>query len=274
MDTSIVKDFLSNKSEQSELTKLQNQPALLFENREGRFGNVFLFKKFGVEKTNTIKLSSSITTHYMENNTAAQDHWAIAPISYTMSGLIGEVINTTPIKNPEVRHRDLIDYLKPLGIISPTFDTLTQSAINKQNAIIASLHRYEQIARQVFADITNIPVAKSNQQRIIEMLDSLVVNRQLVSVYTPFGTYDNLAIQDVTITQSDSKYESNLEIKFIEWRNIETKKRKATKEDYAIMAQMQKAQEIQQGIAPQKISELKQIYKYKTMDFWGKSINE
>lgn len=268
---SFIKDFLSDKAEQQELNKYQNQPALLFENKEGKFGNIYLFKKFGSESTNTLKLTSNITTHYMENNVSAQDHWAIAPLSYTLTGLIGEVINTSKIKNQEVTNqRDIIDYLEPLNILSPTFDTLTQSAINKKNAVIASLQRYEKIAKQIFAEINNIPTRIPNQQRVVEMLNTLRLNRQLVSVYTPYGVYEDLAIEDISITQNNSKYESNLEIKFIQWRNIETRLRAANKDDYALMAQFQKAQEEEQGAAAQKkISELKQIYKYKTQDVWG-----
>lgn len=264
-----IKDYLSNTVEQTELDNLQNQPALLFENREGKFGNIYLFKKFGSETTNSISLRSQITTHYMENNVSAQDHWAIAPIGYTLSGLVGEVMHTTKIKNQEVKQRDLIDYLKPLGMISPTFDSLTQSAINEKNAIIASLQRYEKIARKVFAEITNIQTKTTNQQKIIEMLNKLRVNRQLVTVYTPFGVYENLAIEEVTETQNNSKYQSNLEIRFLQWRNIETFTRKANKEDLALIAQMQKAQETEQGTAAQKPSDLKLIYKYKKIDFWG-----
>ena len=249
MNYAKVIDFLSNKTEQEELDKLNNQPALLFENKEGKFGNIYLFKKFGSETTNTLKLSSNITTQYMENNVSAQDHWAIAPASYTLTGLIGEVLYKKKIKNTEVRQRELTDYLKPLRILSPTFDTLTQSAINKTEAIESSLERYGEIAQQIFSDVKNLETRTSNQQKIIEMLETLRDNRQLVSVYTPYGVYENLALEDVSITQNNSKYVSNLEIKFLQWRNIETQTRKATKEDMAKIAQMQKAQEEQQGNA-------------------------
>lgn len=260
-----VSDYI-NKFVQEEI----NSPATLFvkDNENSKFGNIYVFQKFGIAQADTIKLSSQITTHYMEDNVAYQDHWAIAPMTYTMSGLIGEVIFQPPTKWTSFIQDRFVDYLAPLQVLSPTFDNYTQSAINTVQAIEASYRRYEQIAKQLLQSLGKIPTRESNQEYLIKALQTLRDNRQLVSVYTPFGVYDNLAIQDVSANQNNSKYKSNLEIQFLQWRNIKTNYRKATKEEMSDFAQVQKAETEQQGQANTRVSELKD-YKLGNKDFWG-----
>ena len=241
-----ISDFL-NKHLKEDI----NTPATLFikDKDEAKFGNAYIFKKFGLAQADSLKLSSQITTHYMEDNVAYQDHWAIAPLSYTMSGLVGEIVYSTPSQWSSFIQDRFVDYLTPLQILSPTFDSYTQSAINTINAVEASYRRYEQIAKQFFQNLGILPTRQSSQEYLVSALTQLRDNRQLVSVYTPYGVYDNLAIQDISITQNNSKYQSQLEIQFVQWRNITTLTRKATKEEMSNVAQAQKAEVEQQGQA-------------------------
>ena len=247
--------FLDTRETQNNRDKVSMDPAVLFtSNSKNGLGNIYLFEKFGVTTTNTIKFSSQITTHYMEDNSARQDHWAIQPIQYTLSGLIGEVIYTPPKLFTSFVQKYVTDYLKPLGTLSPVFDSYTQSAINTVQAVEASLRRYEQMAVNILNDITkyqNPATRKTNQEIIANKLRELRNARQLVSVYTPYGQYNGLAIQDASLTQNNSKYQSNLEVQFIEWRDVTTQVRDATKEEQAMVIRMMKQQEQQQGNASQ-----------------------
>lgn len=242
-----ISDFINNHYKET-----INAPAMLFVKHDdkSKFGNIYIFQKFGISQADSIKLSSQITTHYMEDNVSAQDHWAIAPMTYTMSGLIGELIYQPPTKWSSFLEERFIDYLKPLSILSPTFDSYTQSAINAVQQIESSYRRYEQISKQIFQSYGQIPTRESNQEYVISALRQLRDNRQLVNVYTPYGTFNGLAIQDILATQNNSKYQSNLEIQFIEWRNAgKNKIREATEEDKASIAKYAKAQVEQQGQA-------------------------
>ena len=208
----------------------------------------------------------------MEDNVSRQDHWAISPITYSMSGLIGEVIYQPPTMWSSYVEQHFTDYLTPLSVLSPTFDNYTQTAINLVKQIEASYRRYEQIAKQFLQNFNSGSITReSNQEYIIKTLQELRDNRQLVNVYTPYGEYDSLAIQDISASQNNSKYQSNLEIQFVEWRNVSTRKREATEEDRAIFAQAQKAEVEQQGQASTRVSELKD-WKLGNKDFWGNPI--
>jgi hypothetical protein len=268
-----ISDFLYDTTDFETVKEVNNNPAILFTNTStSEFGNVYIFEKFGVEKANTIKFSSSITTHYMEDNTARQDHWAINPVTYTLSGLIGEVVFTPPKQYANFVQKNIIDYLAPLSILSPTFDSYTQSAISTVAAIEASVNRYRQIFTQTLNNIQgigNTNIIKRSQSRVIEWLENLRDNRQLVNIWTPYGEYDNMAINDFQGSQNDSKFQSDLEIQFTQWRNVSTATRKATKEEQAYFCACQQAETQEIGTASTKYSDAKAIYKYKTQDFWG-----
>lgn len=281
-----ITQYLTDNSYFNTIQEIENNPAILFTavsptsnklKSASVFEDVYLFKNFGLEKTNTIKASSGITTHYMEDNTAMQDHWAINPITYTASGVIGEVIYSPPVLWSSFVQEKFTDYLTPLNVLSPTFDNYTRSAINTVQAVEASVRRYRQILTQTLNSFQgagiNTNIIKHNQSRVFEWLQILRDNRQLVTVLTPYGRFDNLAINDFGLTQNDSKYQSDIEIQFIQWRNVSSIKRSATEEEQAYFFQCQNTETEQNGTAStENVSELKQIYKYKTKDFWGNPI--
>lgn len=267
-----ITDYLTDKTDFNTIQEVNNNPAILFTNTSiSEFGNVYIFKNFGHSKTSSIKLSSQITTHYMEDNTARQDHWAINPIAYTLSGLIGEVVYTPPTQWANFVQKNIVDYLSPLGVLLPTFDSYTQSAINTVQAVEASVNRYRQIFTQTLSNIQgigNTNVVKRNQSRVIEWLESLRDNRQLVNIWTPFGEYNNMAIVDISGTQNDTKYKSDLEIQFQQWKNITTITRAATEKEKAYLSSCQSAETQELGNASTRVSELKD-FKLGNKDFWG-----
>lgn len=245
-----ISDFLYDTTTQDIIKEVSNDPAILFTNQSsGNFGNVYIFEKFGVDKANTIKYSSSITTHYMEDNTARQDHWAINPVTYTLSGIIGEVIFTPPKNWSNFVQKNVVDYLTPLSMLSPTFDSYTQAAINTVQAVETSLNRYKQIFTQTLNNFNNANIQKQNQKRIIEWLSLLRDNRQLVNIWTPYGEYNDMAIIDFQETQNNTKFQSDIEIQFMQWRNVTINKRKATKEETAYFCACQQAETEEIGTA-------------------------
>ena len=271
-----VYDFLNTRNNETDRTKTALTPAVLFTSdaRNG-LGNIYLFEKFGVTTANTIKFSSQITIHYMENNSAKQDHWAIQPIQYTLSGLIGEVIYTPPKLFTSFVQKYVTDYLTPLRVISPIFDSYTQSAINTVQAVEASLRRYEQMAVNILNNITkfqNPSTRITNQELIAKKLRELRDNRQLVSVYTPYGQYNGLAIQNASLTQNNTKYQSDLEIQFLEWRDVKTETRAATEQEKAMFIRTMKQPEQNLGNASQQ--QVNNSIYYQKAVIEGKSFGE
>lgn len=226
-------------------------PAVLFANAtEGsKFPQMYLFSQFGQANTSSLNLTSQITTHYTEENYHINDHWALEPIKFTLTGLIGELIYR-PAKNWSAKaESSFIDYLKPLGVISPTFDNYTQSAITLTNAVEESFRRYENVAKKALRSIgLSDSVKTPNQEYVISQLEILRNNRQLVSIYTPYGVYEDMALITINANQEGTLFQSSLELQLQNWRTVESKTRNATKEEKAMLAQVQGALATQHGV--------------------------
>ena len=242
---------LSNFGKDKSRDKYDNAPAVLFSEAVSgsKFPQMLLFSQFGQANTSSLSLTSQITTHYTEDNYHINDHWALEPDKFTLTGLIGEIIYR-PSKNwSNKAEKVFIDYLKPLGVISPTFDSYTQSAINITNAVEESYRRYENIAKKALRTIgISESVKSTNQEFVISQLKTLRENRQLVDIHTPYGKYTDMAIVAINANQENSKYQSSLEIQLQKWRSGESKTRSATEEEKSMLAKVQNAVSKQHGV--------------------------
>lgn len=216
-------------------------PAILFTNSSSNnnFGELFLFSNFGISESNSLAINSEITNHYTEENNAINDHWAVQPIQYTLRGLIGEVVYSPPSTFTNIVDTAVGDFLSPIGFLAPSFDTYTTSIINIGQQVEASINRYVDIAKLALNKISGSDTQETNQQYVINTLKSLVLNRQLVSIYTPYGEYYNMAIKTINIRQDKTKYQSNIEVTLQEWRTAESITREATAEEKSLLSQVQ-----------------------------------
>lgn len=195
----------------------------LFSN--GESNQVFLFEKFGVCTQNNLSLKSEITNHYIEENAWVNDHWAISPPQYVLSGLIGELIYTVP--EGWAKKVESIYGVVGLGVLSklcPSLGSYTSSALNIARKAESVVQKYINIAKSAGSKITNFfkrdITSKTNQRRVLDELENLMNNRILVNVSTPYGTYKGLAIISINIRQDQStRFMSDVEITFQKWRN-------------------------------------------------------
>ena len=218
--------------------------ALLFTNAttDNKFGQIYLFSQFGINTGNSFQKKSQITTHYTEENNAINDHWAIEPIQYSLSGLIGEIIYRPSKTWANKVESTIKNYVQPLSVLSPTFDSYTQSVVNLSQAIEESYKRYEQTAKKALRSIgIGENVATCNQKKVAEELNKLVDNRQLIRIYTPYGELSNMAIVSVNINQENSKFQSTLEITLQEWKETASETREATEHEKSELAKIQSA---------------------------------
>ena len=218
-------------------------------------GQVLLFEKFGVCTQNNLSLKSDITNHYVEENYWINDHWAINPPQYTISGLVGELIYTVP--NTWARKVESTFNETGIGllsVISPTLGSYTSSVLNVTRKIQSVVNKYTSIvtknANKVKSFFKKNILTKTNQRRVVDELEMLMNNRVLVSVFTPYGTYTNLAISSINVRQGqETKTVSEIEITFQKWRNVgEFYSDLSNEKQTADIAAAQKAKEQNKGL--------------------------
>ncbi len=244
-------DKLNNWASQTNRDVI-DEPVALFAQVDGsgKFGSIYLFSKFGQYQSCSLTSQSDITDHYTESNYHINDHWALRPEKYTLTGLIGEVIFTPTQGIASGYVQKGKDLLSPLEFLAPTLESYTQSAVNLTKQLEENIVRYENVAKNALKSV-NIAqeVETSNQQYIIQQLRTLRDNRQLVKVFTPYGPMSNMAIESVNVGQQNTKYQSSLEVTLKQWFEVGVQTRTATDEEKAELVKVQQGLLKQQGLA-------------------------
>jgi len=156
---------------------------------------------FDIPESESLQLKAQITDHFVEDNSAMQDHIAISPITLTLTGKIGELV---------MRKSELQSYadsvLTTLSAASFLAPSLSSSAINKlteyrklYNAAERTLEQIQSI-QQLFGDKT----APNKQQDAYKQLSQMFKSRMLFKVDTPWAVLDNMAIESVSFEQDET----------------------------------------------------------------------
>lgn len=195
---------------------------------------------FSIIEEDSLNLQSQVTDNYIENNTSIQDYIAISPAIITLRGYVGEIEFSPPVsftnylvtrKYDTCSSQDQLnnlmnDKLTPISELLPPVDNITQQAKNTAQYVESSFRRYEKIYNQLktFSLKEQKQPTQTVQKYAAEKLKQLWESRALVEVITPYGKYENMAIQSITFTQGNSTTLSNLSItlKQINYATTET----------------------------------------------------
>lgn len=169
----------------------------------------FLFHYNGEE---SVVLESDITDHYVESNKAIQDHIAKKPITYSVTGYIGELNDVLPSVLAPLKLA-----AETLILLAPYTPELTITAIEAYNTAFQAY----QIARNAI----NVGIAayglisgrgtQNKQQSAFTQLEAYYNNNTLFKVQTPWRIYQNMAIKSMKAVQSaETNTISDFEITF------------------------------------------------------------
>lgn len=212
--------------------------ALVFNAKANSLNNDVAYY-FDVITEHSISVENNITDNYLENNTAIQDVIAHAPITITLSGLVGELVYVPSTNNTRflnnvyklINKNSLGDYknnyivtdkLSALGQLYPPVDNLTQLAKNAVVYIEDSIDRYKKIYKNITRKIND----KTRLQQVYKDLQDLRdLNTELI-VVTPFGSFPNMYIQGMNFQQGNENYTGNISItlKELQFASVEVTK--------------------------------------------------
>lgn len=239
---------------------------------------------FDTVNDDTVNYTSQITDNWVENNTSIQDHIAISPVTVTMSGLCGEFVykteqaeldyqselaqanyrNSLPLELANFGEWGTIDDVEgKLTAISAYFPSLSNITQKAQN--IYDLH---QAANKKARRIANILTGQGNNnlssqmnaysglssnarksvlKEVGENLKDAWMNRKSFIVNTPFGDFDNMYIQSITLHQGNELYSGDISITLKQIRFAETITTKADENVLAKYNQIAQAGEESYG---------------------------
>jgi len=182
---------------------------------------------FDIEGETSINLTTEITDHYLEDNSAVQDHIAIRPKKAVLKSYVGELVyreddstdtfvqkavqklTTLFAYRPPIARaaQQAIDFIRNGSISDISLDNITLETINKTT--------------DYWAFVKNLGGGTSRQQQAYMYFKGLMEGKYLVSVQTPFEFMNNMAIESIVAIQGeDSRFISDFSITLKQIRTV------------------------------------------------------
>lgn len=178
---------------------------------------------FDIEGDTTVNLSTEITDHYLEDNSALQDHIAIRPKKLILKSYVGEVV----FRQDENSGTFLQKAVQKLTTVSAALPALSQAA--KQTKALLDSNSFSKLAlndvvsqaADYWSFVKNLASGGSKQQQAYMYFKSLMEQKILVSVQTPFEFVTSMAIESITAMQPEgSKFISDFTINLKQIRTV------------------------------------------------------
>lgn len=206
---------------------------------------------FDVEGEETTELSSDITDHYVEDNTAVQDHISIKPVKITLKNYVGELVYQGQPSNSGV----LQNLTQKLTILDSYLPVLSAQAEQIQAAMTnpdgPDFQQIENSALNLWTLTKNLNPAATRQGQAFAYFKALQQQKLLISVQTPYEFINNMAIERVVAKQGEeTKYMSDFSVTLKQLRTVSTKTATFNAANYQGGAAAQAAPEVNQGNTP------------------------
>lgn len=178
--------------------------------------------RFHIPISEQVKMQSDITDHYIDANTAVQDHIAVKPIEITLNGLVGdyfysvnELADTLALVTPTLslvkqflpRLTDAAKQIKLKRISQKQAKETTKTNITKNTdgsySFSTGITQTETVGANQFngMDLLTLFIdlykLKSAQTRAFLFFQALWQSRALMSVETSWRKYDNMAVTSI-----------------------------------------------------------------------------
>lgn len=214
--------------------------------------------KFHIPETELVKMEAQVTDHYVDTNSAVQDHIALRPVEITLTGLVGDyfysvnqiedfLANVTPAISLV---KEYMPKLAPATMyIKSKFNKSTTAPKVDKNRIIngeASLNTHTYNAMDLFSLFQELYKLKSAQTRAFFFFEAMWKARATFTVETTWKRYDNMTITSLQPTRDENADITNFTITFKQLSFAENLTE--TIENYAERMKAQKAKTVNKGI--------------------------
>jgi len=197
---------------------------------------------FSTRDTDRLELRADITDYVVEDNSAVQDHIAIKPLTVTLRGFVGELVNEVA---PLTRGQQLNVIQNVLTDVDEYLPNFSQSgleayvrAVSEKDNTIEELDKAI-VAAQNLAGTVGISVPGiTAQERAYSNLQAMFRSRQIITVETPWGYLDSMAISSVIVEQNGkTKQISDIsvslkQLNFTKLETVETRKADRNRQMY------------------------------------------
>lgn len=187
---------------------------------------------FNYEAEQSVSLSSDVTDHYIEDNTAIQDQVALKPETITTSGFIGELNDVAPAAliplqtvaeklvaigayAPQISETAAIAYAKAFQLYQ-VGSSLANSAVSSWASLTGGGAQTVINGATTQQDIINqTNKSQTKQQIYFQQFYGYWKNRTLFTVQTPWAVFQDMIIQSLRAVQdAETRMITDFEITF------------------------------------------------------------
>lgn len=163
---------------------------------------------FDYQGDDTVDMNNDVTDHFLEDNTAVQDHIGVRPITVTMRGLISELALAQSVANSISAalasvENQLSQASAYLGAYTPGVTQRMFAAITQAQNLAIQVEQAAARAAQIASFFFPGPAQLNRLQAGYAELNSLYKAGTLFTVFTPFETFDNMAITSIKAVQPE-----------------------------------------------------------------------
>ena len=189
-------------------------------NPNGTGQAIFPIFLFHTEGENRMELRTDITDHYVENNTAIQDHAAFPPIKVMVHGFIGELNDLLPLSSPVIAAINAV--LAPIDVFAPNLSITAQNALNNANSAYTQIQNAANAAVSAWNSLA-AQGTQNKQQAAFQWWANARLQRWLFNVQTPWCVMRNMMPESIVPVQpEDSVSITDFFITFKEMRFADT----------------------------------------------------
>lgn len=162
---------------------------------------------FDYKGDDIVQMDNDVTDHWLEDNTAVQDHIGVRPTMVTLRGFVSELsISSSLLSKISTALNGVQNTLTRVdaytGSYTPGTVVAMQKAISQAQSVAVQIEQAVARAAQLASFFQSGP-AMTKQQAAYFQLSSLRLARVVFTVYTPFQVFDNMAIVSLRSTQSE-----------------------------------------------------------------------
>jgi len=176
----------------------------------------FVFDIIGDEE---MMFDSDITDHYTEANYAIQDHIALRPPRFTLTGFVAELSDIFP--NSFLNILTTIQSMSAISDYTLAFGAQATQVYNVLAGIASQVGTVVNQAKNIYNTISGSATDTAKQQAVYNKFVTMYVNRVLCTVETPWQTLTKMAIERVSILQRDKdRFVSEFSVTFKQIRTV------------------------------------------------------
>ena len=238
----------SQQSGQTFLDTLTNR-YILKASGKATFGiNGFVFDREGEQRH---ELRSDITDHYVEDNTAVQDHISLHPERITLRGFVCELKLAAPTGLSGIFNTINNKFGQAsayLGKYTPGIASKIKGVINQAQQVVNKVNDTINRASNLVGMFRKAAPAITKQQQAYELLSALRSTRTTFMVQTPYGYFLNYVIENLIFIQpDDTKYWSDISVTLKEIRTAATEAVTISASSHKGRALSQQAEQVNNG---------------------------